>query len=282
MSVANKITAKPDKVSVHPVTGESIAYYDAEHAYFLNNDFNQRMVSTTQLLDPYFPKFDSEKIAWFVARKQGRPVSEILAEWEQKRNDGAARGTIVHKIAETILKFPKEIQKVIATGGLKEEDLPFLKCLERTIPTLLERYEFIDNEMIVFNPEHMICGTIDLLMRCKRTGAVIIFDWKTNKKISMKGKNGSLAAPLKHLDGTDYTKYALQLGVYRRLIEIGGYFPGAKTHSSILHLRRDLKTGSVVLKTIAVDALDREIDELFALRKLKLTDQDSADSGFDY
>lgn len=285
MTARKKKTTKrvPDKVASHPVTGDTIAYYDAEHVYYLNDDPSKPFVSCTGLIGPHFPEFESRKIATFVARKQNRSVDEILAEWDKKRDEGATRGKKIHLIAETILKSPKDVEKVILQSDLDDKDRLFLKCLERAIPGLLERYEFIANELVVFDVESMVCGTIDLVMRCRRTGAIVFFDWKTNKKIDAKGEIGKLTQPLSHLMDCTATKYNLQLNVYRELAyRMSLYTRDTTIHLALLHLRLNPSTQAVSMKMLTCDDLTAETKALFDLRILNSPAKSPVDGGFDY
>ncbi len=75
-----------------------ITFDPIEHRYFI--DGNPDTISVTQLIDKFFPEFDSLYWAPIKANQRGILTQEILAEWEEKRVDSANKGTALHEAIE--------------------------------------------------------------------------------------------------------------------------------------------------------------------------------------
>jgi ATP-dependent exoDNAse (exonuclease V) beta subunit len=61
---------------------------------------------------------------------------------------------------------------------------------------------------------------MDNLSFNKKTNELVIFDYKTNKKINRISKyKNKLLSPLEHLDDCEYNKYTLQIWLYKLILE---------------------------------------------------------------
>ena len=77
----------------------------------------------------------------------------------------------------------------------------------------------IKSEFIVGDEDYMLCGMVDQIFYNKKKKEFQIWDWKTNTKLKMENGFQKLIGPLAHLDDCEYTKYSLQLGIYKHIIE---------------------------------------------------------------
>lgn len=243
------------KVAFDP-HGNKVVFYEKEHKYLLEDNPSRRMTSVTTLIKRCFPEFDSQKVAGKVSAKTGRPVEEILEEWRLEGVEGSRLGTLVHALAENILKSNNI--DVNSEEGLSAKDLAFLQSLKIFIPKLLERAEFLEAEKIVFDAKRMIAGTIDLLMRSRSTGDLIILDWKTNKKIEHENIFQTGLGNFSHLDDCKLNHYSLQLHVYKKILMDCGYVEkGKDVKLHLIHLCRQ-ESGLVVPHWPPVRNLSRE------------------------
>ncbi len=64
----------------------------------------------------------------------------------------------------------------------------------------------------------LLAGQPDLLMR-DTEGNIVVVDWKRSKGIRFENDRGALKYPLQHLPDANYWLYALQLNVYRYILE---------------------------------------------------------------
>lgn len=83
-----------------------------------------------------------------------------------------------------------------------------------------ENYILIKSEFVVGDPYTRLAGMMDNLSFNINTNELEIFDYKTNKKLETENKYGdNLLSPLEHLENCEYNKYALQLWLYKLMIE---------------------------------------------------------------
>lgn len=225
------------KTAKHP-SGLTISL-DDEHRYV---DVNGQVYNgVTKVIHSLFQPFDAERIAGFVARKRGCLREEVLQEWETKRKASAEFGDKIHSYAECLLKkekFDDDFDKNIS--AYQEKEKPYMKQVKKIIPKLLKCYDLIDAEKIIFSPDNRLSGTIDMLMRNKRTGGLAIFDWKTNEEIRNKNKhnvNQTGLFKLNHIPDCNFFHYAIQLNSYRMILIKEGYYNDTDFELAIFHVR---------------------------------------------
>jgi hypothetical protein len=158
---------------------------------------NGRLKSVSSWISQFVPPFDKDKIAGFVAKKEGKHVSEILDKWEQKKDIALHLGNWVHESIEYYLKFDREFENV-PVSHFKEHQSQ-------------NRYL---SEIVVHDEE--LAGTIDLI-EVVGEKEVVLHDFKTNESLTK--KNGKLLGKFKDLDNTPLNKYRLQLSKYKQLLE---------------------------------------------------------------
>ena len=73
--------------------------------------------------------------------------------------------------------------------------------------------------MIVYDPESLICGMLDILFYNVKTGEFQIWDWKTNKKFDKEMKSRHFQDKLYMLEDSDLEIYSIQLAMYKLIIE---------------------------------------------------------------
>lgn len=222
------------KTATHP-TGIKLTFNEEKHQYIDEN--NKTYYSVTKVIHSLFPRFEAEKIAGFVARKKGVTRDIVLKEWEDKRSSSASFGTKIHLYAESLLRKEKWDVK-----DNTERELKFMNQLDQLIPKLLTYYDLVSPELIIFSPEYSISGTLDLLMRNKRTGKLAIFDWKTNEEIRSINKHKAEQSglyQLNHIPDCNFFHYAIQLNVYRSILINEKYYKDSDFELSIFHIQEN-------------------------------------------
>lgn len=228
--------------------GKIIYFTETDHKYY--DDDGNNYISATSIVESLFPEFEKDKIAFFSARKrlfeegtwtskQNIPKNKIekvkkiiLDEWKEKGEEAASLGTDIHKLAECLLK--REEYDIEIDSTRKEK---MIQSLKKFIPELLEHYEFLEAEKIIFSPFYQISGTIDLLMKNRYNNKLCIFDWKTNKSIkksSSYDKKGKLF--LSEFDDCNYWKYCLQLNVYKWILLFEKYGDFQNSELGLFHI----------------------------------------------
>lgn len=211
----------------HP-SGREIIYDDDAHTY---TSGDMQFTSVTTVLGEYFPKFDADKVAFFVARKRGVDKKVVLAEWDKTRDDACEYGTAVHWYLESKIRglpLPK-------AENLKQSRA--LHVVDQNWEEILKLGKPHEAEKIVASFEHGISGTIDCLAFTDQGGGVLI-DWKTNKKIEKRSKYSKKGyPPIRHLNDANFTKYSLQLNLYKYIIETEGYIDTTIEHMYLVHVK---------------------------------------------
>jgi ATP-dependent exoDNAse (exonuclease V) beta subunit len=215
------------RIVKHP-NGREIIYDDVPHTY-TSGDI--KFTSVTTVLGEYFPKFDADKVAFFVARKQGKTKEEVLAEWDKTRDDACEYGTAVHWYIESKINGdPLPLANNQKTSRA-------LHIIDQKWDEIVALGKPIEAEKIVASFKHGISGTIDLLAQNSR-GQPILVDWKTNKKIEKKARYSKKAhEPINHLNDANFTKYSLQLNLYKYIMETEGYIEDSIAGMYLVHIK---------------------------------------------
>ena len=179
------------------------------HTYKLASNPDLEFVSVTTFISHFFKPFDSEKIATRLAgslKYRQMTKEDILQSWR----DAADHGTKVHEELENYILNNKEITEPKAEQGIKWLNKFRLKS----------NFE-IFSEVIIYSEELKISGTIDLLLYDKNCNKYIIMDWKTSKNIRTKSFNNEkgISPATSNIDDSKFNHYALQLSLYRYLLE---------------------------------------------------------------
>lgn len=211
-------------------SGQEITFNEEAHTYEANE---RTLISVTTFIENFFP-FDAEKVSKEYAKKNDLNQADVLAQWKKKGDDASAFGDVVHLYAERLFR-EKDLP---TTDDLRMQK--YFNIVNKTVVKLLKRFDFIDAEMIVFSESLGMAGTIDLLMRDRANGDVVIFDWKTNEEIKKENPWQNALAPISHLMDCNWNQYQLQLNLYWRILYQEGYFP-FNTHyrMALIHLSED-------------------------------------------
>ena len=207
---------------------ENIRLERESHTYILQDNENIEFTSVTTFLSEFFEKFDSEKIANKLVNKVPKyahlTAEELIGQWNEARD----HGTKVHNEIEDYLidnKAPTETKAFNAIDWLNKN------CNQEQHVALSEK--------IVYSEELKLAGSIDLIIHNKKTNQYSLVDWKTNAKIttsSYDGKSG-IHRITSDLEDCKYTLYALQLSLYRYILE--EYYGLDIYRQFIVHLKED-------------------------------------------
>ena len=126
----------------------------------------------------------------------------------EERNEAALLGSQLHA----------DIERYFQGKGdeVKNESLEYRYFLEFTKDRSTWIVEEVEHRLE--DPTLKLTGCIDVLMRDDK-GQRWLLDWKRVVSINKDGKKKAREAALKHLPDCNYTKYALQLYMYKMLVE---------------------------------------------------------------
>jgi len=238
--------------------GVEVVFTEEDHKYTSVIDGRELVyVSATQFIHRFFPVFDADgKVAERCAAKSGKTVDEIHAEWAENCKIACELGTKIHETCEDTL-----LGRNLRNSPSNENERLLMASAVAMSREILDGMDIVGVEQIVFDERLGIAGTIDLLARSKKDGALWILDHKTNKSIDMENPFGNFALPpIQHVPDLNYYHYSLQLNLYDRLLHEAGYCPkDEKIKKAILHIQPNGH------KTYVLKDMSEEIDRLLAV-----------------
>lgn len=172
---------------------------------------NKTLPSVSSLIKKHVEPFDEMYWATKVANKRKCPVSEVLKEWEDKRNKSTSNGTSVHLFAEKWWEDKTKIPTSPQEEGLEK----FLKYI-----TEEKGYVLVCAEIQMYSKKYNYAGTCDLLVYDTINNKVVLLDYKTNFELDK--QYNYLLEPFNYLPDTQFNKYQLQLSYYQIMLEEAG------------------------------------------------------------
>ena len=147
------------------------------------------------------------KNKWVHYSRFSKEAEAKRKEWNDKADVAKERGTFLHLYLENLFN-----NKVIAipNGYSVRGANRFYKDHRHLKPVYAE--------MIVGDDQYMIAGQVDRPFLVK-PGVIDIYDFKTDEEIKQSNRFESLKAPVNDLDDCNFSKYTLQLNLYRWIIE---------------------------------------------------------------
>jgi hypothetical protein len=211
-----------------------VKFFDKNHKYTIGDVPAKTSVSGA--LKKYEKEFESDRIAKNIAKRDGKEVDQVLAEWAYKRDYSCHKGSEFHLFVENFLErrkvaLDKEKFIVFLTQNkakFEQSDIElYYNEMAHLINNFLNFYDWwkqdhilIKSEFVIGDDKSKLCGTLDNLSYNKKTKKLSIFDYKTNKEIKIDNPRGeTLLAPFTHLQNCELVKYSLQIWLYKLIIE---------------------------------------------------------------
>lgn len=191
---------------------DRVAFDEASHTYFVAG---QEYKSVTTVVADCFEKFDAP---YWAARKATpeKPAEAWIREWDENARQAREKGTLMHeRIERYYLDAPDDD---IADGDGAYELFRRFAAVTQLTP--------YRSEWRIFDEDSKIAGTLDFLAVAD-DGSLELWDWKRTTKVcdccgnpltdNRFGKTGLGAAAA--LPDTSFYHYALQLSIYRLILE---------------------------------------------------------------
>ena len=211
-----------------------IKFFAKNHKYTIGDQPAKTSVSGA--IKKYEKPFDTQRVAGFVAKKNGQTINEVLKEWDYKRDYSCHKGSEFHLFVENFLERKKiTLDKEAFIAFLDINNIPYNESIvvdyyndmALLIKNFMNFYDWwktdhmlLKSEFVIGDRETGLCGTIDNLSYNKVTKKFDIFDYKTNKEIKLENPRGdTLLEPFTHLQSCELVKYSLQLWLYRLILE---------------------------------------------------------------
>ena len=227
----------------------NVSFCEADHVYIVDGT---PLDSVTTFVKNCFPEFDSEFHAKRKAEALGITKEAVLEMWDKKGRESREQGTAMHKKIESYY---------LGKEPSTDETFELFKIFADKIT--LKPYR---TEWAVYDWEQKIAGTIDFVDY--QNGEYTIYDWKRSDKLIAKNglpiKNNQYGEkalpPIENLDDSPYYHYALQLSLYKYILEKNYGITVSKLRLGIFHPSNNKPY------VLEIPYLRNEIDVLFGLR----------------
>lgn len=202
-------------VTKHP-SGATVTFNRLRHSYAMSSGMT--LTSVTTALNFFFP-FDSDRVSKIVAEREKLSQQEVLRKWKMS----AVLGQNVHAHVESIVTGQPRA-RFESLQGSEDQFIPVAEAAARDI---MKDYDTVAVETIVACPALGISGMIDFLGRNKKTGALLVADWKTTSSKSTNFRLSSFdepaMVPLHHLPNNKASRYAMQVLTYGYVLRHESY-----------------------------------------------------------
>jgi len=276
-----------NKVNKAHTRDENIQFIEDGHKYTIKTDSESKYISVTTLIHLQFAQFDADKVIQNIMRGKnwkeghkywGLTAKQIKQQWASNATDVSCAGTNLHNNIECFMNHFIPLNythKEIYETYMQENNAYILKnvSINSSINTVEWNHfiEFIKDtpdlkpyktEWTVYNEDVKIAGSIDMVYE-HPDGTLSIYDWKRCKDINkINYYNKYAISPcICHLPDTNFWHYALQLNIYKKILE-------EKYGKKVVDLFLvKLHPNEESYEMIEIPMLDKEIDDLFLLRK---------------
>lgn len=246
--------------------GVKCTFEEAAHRYYHGECASEtdrymgEMISVSTLVHQFAPPFDQSKCAERVAIREGEDVMEVLKRWEEKRDMACYYGTRTHETAEDCLlgRSPRNKPENEA------ERMRFKAVWNYAKDHLYGAFKRIEVEKLVFSPRLGVAGTIDFLGM--KDAKWFVLDWKTNENLKKPAYENYLE-PFGHIPNDSIHTYALQLSMYRLLLQCEGYVSGGFGDAFALWVRPETPDGTdYAVEPVKLPDLRTEAAMMIALK----------------
>ena len=244
-----------------------IKFVEEGHVYYIKKEKGFKSVTT--LVHDAFEKFNSDKIIdnmmkganWEKSKYYGMTKEEIKALWKSNGAEAAKMGTAMHAMFEYYY------------NGIKPEVIESYKGTPE--------YEYFMNfindhpdltpyrtEWNVYHEDYKLAGSIDMIF-INDDGTLSIYDWKRCKNIdrfSDFGKKCKVKG-LKHIGDTNYWHYALQLNIYKYILETKYGFQVRDLHLVVIHPENSFKNYEKIQMPVIQNEVKILLDDHLSKRK---------------
>lgn len=263
---------------------KDIQFFEEGHLYIIYNNPNIKYTSVTTWVHQFFEKFDADLIiskmmngkSWKIGHKYWNMTpQEIKDSWNKNSSAVSSAGTKMHYDIECFMNNTQ------FQGKYTHQQLYDLYCLdENTIMEDNKEWTYFINyirdlphmvpyrtEWTVFHDDLKISGSIDMVYE-KDDGSLAIYDWKRSKDITKINNFNKFATEscICHLPDSNFWHYALQLNIYRRILQ--DKYDKIVSELCLVRLHPDAKEKNYEL--IPVPIMDQEINDLVSLRMCTL------------
>lgn len=148
----------------------------------------------------------------------GEQEDKLPEQAVQLGNFTKVRGTIMHKVLSDVLTGNFDV------NNYKELSSKVIKQLQSIAKTIQKNYDIIASEQVLADDVTGIAGTADLIVKNKKTGKIIILDFKTKiKNLGDQKKSGFAYYHSSKFGKPDAEKHNFQLSMYEKMHNLYGF-----------------------------------------------------------
>lgn len=251
------------------IRDKDISFEEGPHIYTVKGD-RGGYTSVTTWNHHHFAEFDADGIIDKMMKSKnwnnptykyyGMTREQIKKMWDDNRDAAACAGTKMHNNIERQYN-----------GMDVEDDSPeygFFKNFQGDYSHLVP----YRTEWMVYYEELKLSGSIDMIYE-NPDGTLQIYDWKRCQEIKHEAEFGKYAKTtcISHLPDTNFWHYALQLNVYKTILEHKYGKKVTALYLVCMHPENKYKN----YQRIEVPFLDKEMADLIMLRKQELAEIDA-------
>lgn len=222
-----------------------VTFVEKTHTYSIMGS-SEGVKSITTLLSGFFSEFNPDKVLdMYYDRWQqnkykkpeyyGKSKEEIKQKWKNDGENASKKGTDLHTAIE---------------GYYLNNEFDYdTSCTEWEYFIAFQNEQNLKPHRIewrIWSSEHKLAGTIDMLVK-NDDGTFSIYDWKRSKHTISKNErhwNRYGKGPLSCVRDIEYYKYAMQLNLYRSLLE--DYYKYKVSSMYTVRLHPDAKSFELV------------------------------------
>ena len=251
------------KKNVHP-RDEFITFEEGPHIYTVCGE-RGTYTSVTTWNHSHFSHFDANGIVskLLKGKKMNDPTykyygmtkEQILADWDKNRDTAAQAGTKMHYDIECYYNGMD-----VTNDSL---EFQYFRQFVKDFPELTP----YRTEWMVYYEEYKLSGSIDMIFE-NPDGTLQIYDWKRCQEIKHEDPFGKYATTscITHLPDTNFWHYALQLNMYKTILEHKYGKTVTDLYLVCIHPDNNYKN----YQRINVPLLENEMKDLLKLRLSQL------------
>jgi len=184
--------------------------YDKDKHLYVAGDL-ELGESVSKVVNRYIPYTDFDAIAESMDKKYDLPEGTTKKLWDLKAKASIAKGNLLHFFA-SIYPFRPNLRA--------KSDLE--KHFKKFADSFYTMHVPIATELHVYHKDKLIHGKIDNLSKNIATGNYALFDLKTNEDLFKNFDGMRMKAPFDVFLNNNFGKYAIQLNLYKSMIEQAG------------------------------------------------------------
>lgn len=183
----------------------------------LRKAFKETMPKLNKLYgDDAFSMYTTLKVSRGDKKRFVTPTM-VKKEWRKKNLDSQKHGTEVHNALEGFITLAR-FQPSLCEFKDKRSNDKMNFGIEYLFTYNPEKTQF-QPEVRIFDTDYLVAGTVDLIIY-NEDGTVKLADWKTNQEIKTEPYKGQkMLEPIDSVPDCNFFHYALQLSIYKILIE---------------------------------------------------------------